>query len=141
MGHVEGVKCMDFFYQKGIGVQAKIIKITAYFLEKWLVSINCPRRNISLKDVWHNYLDEFFDGVASSRVCGSGMLICRNPDDLYKFKWCSGVGTNTKAELLAFWGILYYSRWLDINKMDIFGDSKSTIYWVNKKTLNLREMI
>ena len=41
-----------------------------------------------------------------------------------------GPGTNTKLELLALWGLLYFSKTKNILPVKIFGDSKVIVDWV-----------
>ena len=52
----------------------------------------------------------FFDGVEHAGNCGTGMIL--RIDDSYSFKLRMGVGsgTNTFAELLALWGILWFAK-------------------------------
>jgi ribonuclease HI len=44
-----------------------------------------------------------------------------------------GRGTNTKEELLALWGILWLARSKSINQLQVLGDSKVIINWVEGK--------
>lgn len=118
------------------------IKISSYFLEKGLVSMEHNTSHIMLRAMWDKFLPSFFDGVASDGLCGCGMVTYQDPDELYCFKWCSGQGTNTREELLALWGILLCANWMGIEDIDIFGDSKVIIDWENKRaTLNSFELL
>lgn len=61
------------------------------------------------------------------------MAIHLGPSRSYKFHWNCGFGSNTRAELLALWGILYCATWLGLGELTVFGDSKSIIDWVNMR--------
>ena len=40
-----------------------------------------------------------------------------------------GPRSNTKAELLALWGLLYFAKTKNITRVKIFGDSKVIVDW------------
>ena len=65
-----------------------------------------------------------FDGAQQGGVCGAGMLIIIDKNLHYRFKMNIGPGTNTKAELLALWGLLHFAKTKDILPVIVYGDSK-----------------
>lgn len=115
------------FEHKVPDVQETCIRISFDFLEKGLVTMTQNTRHITLRDVWDNFPVGFFDGAAQAEICGSGMVIYLIPHEYYCFKWHSGQGTNTRAKLLALWGILYCATWTGLDEIDFFGDSKVII--------------
>ena len=46
-----------------------------------------------------------------------------------------GCGTNTRAKILAPWGLLYFALQKGIFDLHVFGDSKILIEWVNDKVV------
>jgi len=48
-----------------------------------------------------------------------------------------GHGTNTKVELMGAWATLHIEKYLDIEKLEVYGDSFLIINWLSKKG-NLR---
>ena len=54
--------------------------------------------------------------------------------------WNCGNGTNTRSEMLALWSLLYYARTLDIDTIQIAGDSKVIVEWF-KGTIHMESMI
>ena len=59
----------------------------------------------------------FFDGAAQQQHSGCGAWLMISPTYLYKFHWFGGMGTNTRAEVLALWGLLWFFRKLYIDKL------------------------
>jgi ribonuclease HI len=83
----------------------------------------------------NGYSMAFFDGASVERGtnCGAGgTIICR---DLTEYRWHfnGGAGTNTKAELLGAWASLFIAKQLEIQYIQLIGDSKVVIDWLNKK--------
>jgi len=79
------------------------------------------------------FLAGYFDGATQLEGCGCGAQIDVSTSLRYKFYLCGGEGTNSRAEVLALWGLLYCARWLDIDSIHIFGDSRVVIEWINRK--------
>jgi ribonuclease HI len=52
---------------------------------------------------------------------------------VYKWYLNCGEGTNTKVELLGVWATLYITNYLSISKLQVLGDSKVIINWLNNK--------
>jgi ribonuclease HI len=77
----------------------------------------------------------YFDGVAQSdgRCSGAGGIIKWSTTTGYKWHPNCGEGTNTKEELMGLWATLFIANYLSITKLQILGDSKVIINWINKK--------
>jgi ribonuclease HI len=86
-----------------------------------------------------DYPVAFFDGAAQGdgRCCGAGGIIKLSASLTYKWYVNCGQGTNTKAELMGAWATLQLAKYLDIEKLQVFGDSLVIINWLSKKG-NLR---
>lgn len=71
----------------------------------------------------------FFDGAAQLGFCGARMLI--RMFERHSFHLCMGVGqgSNTRSELLALWGLLWFAEQRDIAISQIFSDSLCIIKW------------
>ena len=46
-----------------------------------------------------------------------------------------GCGTNTRAEILALWGLLYFALQKGIFELHVYGDSKVLNDWVNDEVI------
>ena len=75
----------------------------------------------------------FFDGVEQHGNCGTGMILCIDDSHSFKLRMGVGSGTNTFAELLASWGILWLAK-KKILQLSIFGDLKVVIDWARGLT-------
>jgi hypothetical protein len=51
----------------------------------------------------------FFDGVEDNLHCGAGMILKINHHHFFRLNMYAGIGTNTREELLALWGLLFFS--------------------------------
>lgn len=51
----------------------------------------------------------FFDGAQQNGICGAGMVIRIRNSSSYRLKLGVGCGSNTKVELVALWGLLYFA--------------------------------
>ena len=67
----------------------------------------------------------FFDGAAAENIGGSGYVIFINDSHFFSFSMGCGRSSNTRAELLACWGILSVSLLMGIPLQLIYGDSWS----------------
>lgn len=74
----------------------------------------------------------YFDGAAQGGLCGAGMVLKLIADHEYHRMFLAGVGTNTRAELLALWGLLSFARNLNIEQLFSLGDSSYIIEWANE---------
>ena len=66
----------------------------------------------------------YFDGAKHGGYRGAGMIIKINQTSYYSLKLSIGLGSNTKVELLALWGLLYFAKEKDIWLDMVLGDSK-----------------
>ena len=65
----------------------------------------------------------FFDGAVAENIGGSGYVIFINDSHYFSFSMGCGSSSNTRAELLACWGILRVSLLMGIPLQLIYGDS------------------
>ena len=75
----------------------------------------------------------YFDEAAKDGMCGAGMLLCLENSSTFKLRMDAGRGCNTKAELLALWGLLYFASLRMVPNLKILGDSKFIIDWMLEK--------
>ena len=78
-----------------------------------------------------------FDGIASKHVGGAGAVLYINRDHYYLIRLGCVFSTNSRAELLAIYGMLYVANIMGFPELWAFGDSTMVIDRVNKKN-NLR---
>lgn len=82
------------------------------------------------------YPRAFFDGVAQRGMCACGVFISMSEDLHYSIYWHGGCGTNNKAEAMALAGLSQFSSFLNIQLLQIYGDSKNTIGLATGKLTN-----
>jgi ribonuclease HI len=77
----------------------------------------------------------WFDGAAQSDglQSGAGGLLRISKNSYYSWTFNCGPGTNTRAELLGVWATLHLASRLNIEDIQIIGDSKIVIDWLNNK--------
>ena len=73
----------------------------------------------------------FFDGVSTNNHEGTGVYLVISKEHFYYIKMGCGLSTNTRAELLALWVLLTFSKLLGLPYLHIRGDSFSIIKWFN----------
>jgi ribonuclease HI len=73
----------------------------------------------------------FFDGASQERgeTCGAGAVLKCPVLGTFRIKMNCGSGTNTKAELLALWCILFFAHYKKVTRLQLVGDSKVIIDW------------
>ena len=71
----------------------------------------------------------FVYGTSNEEHCGCGMVIVINKDHFLYI--CGGLGSNTKAEILSLFGLLFIASHFGVSDISIFGDSKIIIDWLN----------
>jgi hypothetical protein len=76
-----------------------------------------------------------FDGAAHStgECCAAGGFFKTHASRVTKWYMNCGAGTNTKAELMGLWATLTLATHSVIKKIQISGDSKVVIDWINQK--------
>jgi hypothetical protein len=77
----------------------------------------------------------WFDGAMQSNglQSGAGDLLWTSKNSHYRWTFNCGPGTNTRAELLGIWATLHLASRLNIKALQIFGDSRIVIDWLNNK--------
>jgi ribonuclease HI len=77
-----------------------------------------------------------FDGAAKANglCCGAGGTIKLSASLVHKWYLNCGSGTNSKAELMGAWATLFLANLLSLPKIQILGDSKVIIEWLNDKS-------
>ena len=64
----------------------------------------------------------FFDGATASNIGGVGFCLFLNESHSYEFAMGAGTCTNTKAELIVLWDMLFITKMMGIPLLNIFGD-------------------
>ena len=64
----------------------------------------------------------FFDGAATDTSGGAGVYILINESHQLHIKLGCVISTNTYAELLALWSLLYISNEIGLPYLHVFGD-------------------
>lgn len=77
----------------------------------------------------------FFYGATETGVCGAGMVIFLSPDHYFHLNMRARSGSNTRAELVALWGLLYFTMDMGIVLTHIFGDSQCIIDWAHGNSI------
>jgi ribonuclease HI len=77
----------------------------------------------------------WFDGATQSNglQSGAGGLIRITENSHYRWTFNCGPGSNTRAELLGVWATLHLETRLNIEVLQIFGDSRIIIDWLNSR--------
>jgi ribonuclease HI len=77
----------------------------------------------------------WFDGVAQNNgtLCGVGGIIRTGGNTYYRWTLNCGMGANTRAELLGVWASLSLAHRLGIDHLQVLGDSKIVVDWLNHK--------
>lgn len=61
------------------------------------------------------------------------MVLYLSHTKYYNLKFRVGVGTNTRIELLALSSLLYFANSIEVQNLQIVGDSKLFVDWFNHK--------
>lgn len=93
-----------------------------------------PRRSCVYKEIVFSALVGFLDAASKEEECECVAYIVLNLGLSYHFCWSRGFGSNSRAELVALWGVLRCGSWLAIEEIDIYGDSRSVIEWAQGKS-------
>lgn len=86
-------------------------------------------RKAQALDLWQRFLIGFFNGASSISNCGCSALIISEPYIYYHFWWEGGRGSNNGEKIIALWGTLFATKWLHINELQVYVESKSSIDW------------
>jgi len=69
----------------------------------------------------------FFDGAEKNGRCGCGVVLYIDAVVSYRIHWYEGMGTNTRAELVALWGLLLFIAEKQVSVIHIYGDLKTIV--------------
>lgn len=72
----------------------------------------------------------YFDGAEQKGYCSAGCFLVINDDQYYEISLGCGKGSNTRAELLALWALLFFATLRNVNDLQIMGDSSAILDWV-----------
>jgi ribonuclease HI len=77
----------------------------------------------------------WFDGATqiSGTLSGARRLIRINKTTIYRWDFCCSSGTNIRVELLGAWATLHLASRLNIEHLQLIGDSRVIIDWLNHK--------
>jgi len=70
---------------------------------------------------------------SNGKCCGAGGVIKTYDISVYGWFFNCREGTNTKVELLGVWATLLLEKHLSLHKLQVLGDSKVVIDWINKR--------
>ena len=65
----------------------------------------------------------FFDGASITSAAGIGFCVFFNKNHHLDYTLGVGYGSNTKAELLGLWALLFTSQMMGVPLSHIYGDS------------------
>ena len=71
----------------------------------------------------------YFEGAAQEGYCGAGFVIKMISHEIIKGWMKAGCGTNSRAELMALWDLLYVAKKFGLKQSSIAGDSQMIIGW------------
>ena len=83
----------------------------------------------SMPDV--TYPSGYFDVVAASNIGGAGIIIYISSSHFFHVKMGYDKSTNTMAELMALWELMFFVASIGIPTLSVFGESKVIINWEN----------
>lgn len=106
-------------------VSDQIISMYLSIPKKESANKNHRPGNFSVQQM--GYPRAFFDGAAQRGLCACGVYISMCDDLHYSIYWHGGRGTNNKVEAMALAGLLPFTSFLNIQQLQIYGDSKNTI--------------
>ena len=99
-------------------------------------------RLIKYRYIQQPYLQEnmsirYFDGASQNGGlrCGFGAILISLDLGRFNIKWNCGIGTNTRAELLALWSILHLAKLFGIETIQIIGDSRIIVDWFRGRVM------
>lgn len=110
-------------------------KVQAYWNEGPRQNSPHKTRIIQPPSFKHDMAFGYFDGASQDggNKCGVGAILISPLLGRYNIKWNCGFGTNSRSELLALWSLLHLARSLDIEAIQIAGDSMIIVEWFRGK--------
>lgn len=101
----------DLIFQRKVAVvREDVIKTVAYFSKVGLTKRRTNRRQSRFKYIWNDFPVGFFDGACSHRKWVYDSFIVLEPSNYYHFSWEGRYGTNSRAEIIALWGVLIFAK-------------------------------
>ena len=85
-------------------------RVLSYFDHVLATGSHTRVRNISYPLYFDGDTVGYFAGVELHGSCGAGMVIQLEVNHSYLLCMNADKGTNTRAELLALWGLLFFAR-------------------------------
>ena len=74
----------------------------------------------------------YFDGAAKDGICGAGMVLRMDLKQNLLLRMDAGRGKNTRAKILALWGLVFFAKSQHISKLLMLGDSKVVVDWATE---------
>ena len=71
----------------------------------------------------------FFVGASPDGVCGAGLVIKLDNHKMSKGRLKAGIGTNTRAEVIGLWSLLFCAKFWGLKHLQVLGDSQVIINW------------
>lgn len=107
----------------------------AYWTCAWVKDYCCIRRRGTTSHLKYPVFDPccsvgYFDGAQKDLMCGAGMVIHIKRGHSLRLWIRAGHGTNTQAELLALWDLLWCANPRGIQFLQVVGDSSVIINWI-----------
>jgi len=129
------------FEEKKPSIQSVVIRSIGAIHKSEEPAIKSPLHSCSLNRIV-DFLVACFDGVAKvdGQCCGVGGTIRLSSSPIHKWYMNCCPGTNTKEELLGAWATLYLTKLLALPKIQILGDSRVIINWLNEKKQTLSNL-
>ena len=79
----------------------------------------------------------FFNGAVANGVCGASFVIKLKNDKVIKGWLKAGRHTNTRAEVIGLWSVLFVAKSWGLKDLHVLGDSQAIINWALGKGPNV----
>ena len=79
------------------------------------------------------YPHGFLDGAIAHKIRRAGIFLGISQSHSFSIKLGCGFSTNSRAELLSLWNLLYFAIAIGIPTLHVFWDSFVVINWENDK--------
>jgi len=63
-----------------------------------------------------------FDGPTQVGLCGCGEVLKLDRNSKYNLSWHGSSGTNTRAKIIALWGLLMFSKEKQLHNINIYSE-------------------
>ena len=122
------------FEGKGSPSEQLSYKIVGFYLEYVDNKVRKRIRNPSFPIIHANGVIGFFDGASQMGSYGYGLYIKFSTSHVIYGWFGGGEGSNTRAKLLAYWGLLSMIAMKEIYTFHVCGYSKYVLNWVQGNT-------